>query len=113
MEPLINTDFKEFHIAGHALGISQITCLNPDSVLSRMDELLPSMEKLRNLRGYDMVLLMVTDVLRCGTELVFLGGEDIIEEAFDTGKLTGQHVFLPGVVSRKKQIVPALSALWG
>ena len=113
VETLINTDFKEFHIAGHALGISQITCLSPDSVLDRMDELLPAMEKLRNLRGYDMVLLMVTDVLRCGTELVFLGGEDIIEEAFDTGKLTGQHVFLPGVVSRKKQIVPALSALWG
>lgn len=113
VETLINTDFKEFHIAGHALGISQITCLDTSSVLSRMDELLPAMEKLRNLRGYNMVLLMVTDVLRCGTDLIFLGGEDIIEEAFDTGKLSGHHVFLPGVVSRKKQIVPALAGLWG
>ena len=36
-----------------------------------------------------------------------------IEQAFDTGRLTGQHVFLPGIVSRKKQIIPALAALWG
>ena len=78
-----------------------------------MDELLPAMNKLRQLRGYDMVLMMVTDVLRCGTELIFLGDDDVIEQAFDTGKITGQHVFLPGVVSRKKQIVPALAVLWG
>ena len=113
VESLINTDFKEFHIAGHTLGISQITCLDADSMLSRLDELLPAMGKLKQLRGYDMVLMMLTDVLRCGTELVFLGDEEIIEQAFDTGKFTGQHVFLPGVVSRKKQIVPALAALWG
>jgi len=71
------------------------------------------MNKLRQLRGYDMMLLMVTDVLRCGTELIFLGDEEIIEQAFGTGKIAGQHVFLPGVVSRKKQIVPALAVLWG
>ncbi|MBR6668331.1 MAG: putative manganese-dependent inorganic diphosphatase [Clostridia bacterium] len=113
VEALINTDFKEFHIAGHALGISQVTCLETDSVLARMDELLPAMNKLRQLRGYDMMLLMVTDVLRCGTELVFLGDEEVIEQAFDTGRISGQNVFLPGVVSRKKQIVPALAGLWG
>ncbi len=113
VEALINTDFKEFHIAGHALGICQITCLETDGLLSRLEEILPAMEKLKALRGYDLVLMMLTDVLRCGTELVFLGDEEIIEQAFDTGKLTGQHVFLPGMVSRKKQIVPALAALWG
>ena len=113
VEALINTDFKEFHIAGHALGISQVTCLDTEALLTRMDELLPAMKKLRQLRGYDMVLLMVTDVLRCGTELIFLGDEEAIEQAFDTGKIKGQHVFLPGIVSRKKQIVPALAGLWG
>ena len=113
VETLINTDFKEFHIAGHSLGISQITCLETAGLLGRLEELLPAMEKLKALRGYDMMLLMLTDVLRCGTELVFLGDEEIIRQAFDTGKITGQHVFLPGVVSRKKQIVPALAGLWG
>ncbi len=113
VEELLNTDFKEFHIAGHDLGICQITCLDIDSMIGRLDEILPVMEKLKALRGYDMLLMMLTDVLRCGTELVFLGDEEAVIQAFDTGKLTGQHVFLPGVVSRKKQIVPALAALWG
>ena len=71
-----------------------------------------AMEKLKALRGYDMLLVMLTDVLRCGTELVFLGEEEAIRQAFDVNA-RGQHVFLPGVVSRKKQIVPALAALWG
>lgn len=113
VEAILNTDFKEFHIAGHALGISQVTCLEAESILPRLNELLSAMEKLKQLRGYDMVLLMLTDVLHCGTELVFLGDEEIIEQAFDTKNISGQHVFLPGVVSRKKQIVPALAALWG
>ncbi|MGM9654333.1 MAG: DHHA2 domain-containing protein [Butyricicoccaceae bacterium] len=42
-----------------------------------------------------------------------MGEEEAIEQAFNTGKTTDHHVFLPGVVSRKKQIVPALAALWG
>ena len=56
---------------------------------------------------------MLTDVLREGTELIFLGDEEIIRMAFGVGEIHDHHVFLPGVVSRKKQIVPALSLLWG
>ncbi len=113
VEELLATDFKEFHIAGHALGIGQITCLDVESVLTRLPELLPAMEKMKRDRGYDMQLLMLTDVLREGTELIFLGDEDVIRMAFNAGEVRANHVFLPGVVSRKKQIVPALSLLWG
>jgi len=113
VEELLATDFKEFHIAGHALGIGQITCLDVESVLTRLPELLPAMEKMKRDRGYDMQLLMLTDVLREGTELIFLGDDDVIRMAFNVSEAHGNHVFLPGVVSRKKQIVPALSLLWG
>ena len=63
--------------------------------------------------GYDMQLLMLTDVLREGTELIFVGDADVIRMAFNLGDVQGSHVFLPHVVSRKKQIVPALALLWG
>ena len=56
---------------------------------------------------------MLTDVLREGTELIFLGDEDVIRMAFDAQDINDHHVFLPHVVSRKKQIVPALALLWG
>ncbi len=110
---MLNTDFKEFHIAGHDLGICQITCLDTEGMLPRMDELLAAMQELKTRRGYDLVLMMLTDVLRVGTELVFLGEEDAVKQAFDLGSTDAHHAFLPGVVSRKKQIVPALAALWG
>ncbi len=110
---LLSTDFKEFHIAGHDLGIAQITCLEIDKMLGRLPEILSAMEQLKESRGYDMLLLMLTDVLRCGTELVFLGEEDAVKQAFNAEHVTDHHLFLPKVVSRKKQIVPALALLWG
>ncbi len=113
VEELLNTDFKEFHIAGHDLGIGQITCLDVEGVLARLPEILPAMKKMKQARQYDLQLLMLTDVLREGTELVFLGDEDVIRMAFNVAEAPDHHVFLPGVVSRKKQIVPALSLLWG
>lgn len=112
-DQLLSTDFKEFHIGGHSLGIGQITSLDTDKLLVRLPELLPAMEKLKADKGYDMLLMMLTNVLREGTELVFLGDEEIIRLAFGVEDIHDQHVFLPKVVSRKKQIVPALSLLWG
>ena len=56
---------------------------------------------------------MLTDVLREGTELIFLGDEDVVRMAFSARDIKDHHVFLPKVVSRKKQIVPALALLWG
>lgn len=113
-EDLLRSDFKEFHIGGHSLGIGQITCLDVNDLLPRLSEFLTVMEKLRTANHYDMVMLMMTDVLREGTELVFLGDADVIRMGFSLDEqLPDHHVFLPNVVSRKKQIVPALSALWG
>ncbi len=113
IETLLNMDFKEFHIAGHSLGIAQVTCLDTDKILNRLPEILPAMEKLRGDKQYDIVILMLTNVLLEGTELIFLGEEDAVKSAFNTGDVQDHHVFLPKVVSRKKQIVPALALLWG
>ena len=63
-------------------------------------------------KEFDMVLLMLTDVLLEGTHLLFVGSSDVIRQAFS--KEPGEnYIFLPGVMSRKKQIIPMLTALWG
>ena len=111
-EELILTDFKEFHIAEHTLGVSQVTCVDSEQLMSRRDEFLAVMSQLRAQRGYSMLILMLTDVLIEGSHLLYLGDEDIFHQAF--GKELKDHAcFLPGVVSRKKQIIPMLTALWG
>ena len=64
---MVFSDFKEFHIAGHSLGIGQITCLNSQKMIDRVDEFVDVMRQSMAERHYDMVLLMLTDVLREGT----------------------------------------------
>ena len=109
---LLFSDFKEFHIAGHSLGVGQITCVNSDHILCRKDEFIEEMKAAVERKHYDMVLLMLTDVLREGTQLLYLGDEEDIRTAFSQDA-RNHTVFLPKVMSRKKQIIPALSAMWG
>ncbi len=109
---LLFTDFKEFHIAGHAFGISQITCMDSQRHLKRKREFLDLMAETVKKNGYSMMILMLTDVLIEGSRVLCLGGEDIFNQAFNV-ELHDNEAFLPGVMSRKKQIVPMLSALWG
>ena len=106
-------DYKEFHIADHLVGISQITCINSRELLdARLEDFLSLMKEMKKEKDYEMVLLMVTDVLRSGTELVYVGNEAMVEQAFNMGGENNQF-FLPGVMSRKKQVVPMISLIWG
>lgn len=111
-EGLLMADFKEFHIAEHSLGISQITCVDSAKMLERKDEFEAVMQKMMDDKGYTVTLLMLTDVLLEGTRILYLGDKETIEQAFSVESKTNTF-FLPGVMSRKKQVVPMLSALWG
>lgn len=111
-ESLLMADFKEFHIAGHSLGISQITCVDSTKMLERKEEFEDVMQRMMDQSGYAVVVLMLTDVLLEGTRILYLGDKETIEQAFSVESKTNTF-FLPGVMSRKKQIVPMLSALWG
>ena len=104
---------KEFHLSSHSLTISQITTVDSEPFLRKTDEFIRSLEKIRQEKQYDVALLMITNVLKEGTELLFSGDSEIIRNAFSVDDLHGSHVFLPQVLSRKKQIVPALSQIWG
>ena len=109
---LIKSDFKEFHIAEQTLGVSQITCVDSSKMLNRKGEFLNAMSAMKAEHKYDLVLLMLTDVLVEGTVLLYIGNEDTIRFAFSV-EPSENELFLPGVMSRKKQIIPMLTALWG
>ena len=113
VQVMLETDYKEFHIAGHDLAISQITCMDSDRLLKRKDEFLAAMAEIRKSKQMDTVLLMITDVLLDGTQLLYLGDESNIVQAFNIRNTEDNCAFLPGIMSRKKQVVPTLAALWG
>ena len=109
---LMMADFKEFHIAGHYLGVSQVTCVDSVSMLGRKAEFLAEMQAQTAEKGYNVMLIMLTDVLLEGTQIIFLGSTDDLAQAFGV-QPKGNTFFLPGVMSRKKQVIPMLSAIWG
>jgi manganese-dependent inorganic pyrophosphatase len=109
---LLDTDYKLFHIAGHDLGVAQITCVDSPKMLERKDEFLKLMRKRMKEEKLSMMILMLTDVLLEGTQLIYVGEDDTIQQAFNVTP-KDNAVFLQHVMSRKKQVIPMLSALWG
>ena len=94
------------------LGVGQVTCLDSMEMLERKEEFLAVMRRLQEERHYNMVILMLTDVLLEGTQLLYVGSDEAIRNAF-SAEPKDNALFLPGVMSRKKQVIPMLSALWG
>ena len=111
-EELLRSDFKEFHISEQVLGVGQITCIDSQKLMGRKEELLAAMRKVCRTHSYDMVILMLTDVLQEGSQLLYIGSDDTIRNAFAV-EPKDNTVFLPGVMSRKKQVIPMLTTLWG
>ena len=112
VEDLFRTDYKQFHISGQDLAVSQITCADSQQLLDRKEDFLRYMAGLKEKNEFDLVILMITDVLQEGTYLLFIGSDETIRQAF-SAEPKDNLVFLPGVMSRKKQIIPMLTALWG
>ena len=113
VETILKADYKEFHIAGHNLAVSQITCMESQRLLARKEEFLAAMRGIRKRIGLEMVILMITDVLLDGSNLLYVGDETAIQQAFEVESDEPNSIFLPQVMSRKKQIIPMLSSLWG
>ncbi|MBQ7896229.1 MAG: putative manganese-dependent inorganic diphosphatase [Oscillospiraceae bacterium] len=111
-EELFKADYKVFHISDHDIGVSQITCVDSQHLLERRDEFVAIMEDLKKKKAFDLMLLMVTDVLLEGSHILYVGSDDIIHQAFNVVP-KDKYAFLKGVMSRKKQIIPMLTALWG
>ena len=109
---LLFTDYKEFHIAGHDLAVSQVTCVDSANILTRKEELLAEMRAAAKKKGVSLLIQMLTDVLLEGSQLLYVGDDEAIKQAFGV-QPKDNEVFVPKVMSRKKQIIPSLSALWG
>ncbi len=111
-EEMFYTDYKEFHIAGYDLAVAQITCVDSPELLSRKEEFLTLMRKTAKEQGFSLVMLMLTDVLLEGTQIIYVGDDETIQQAFNV-QPKDSTAFLPQIMSRKKQVIPMLSAMWG
>lgn len=114
-EDIFYQDFKRFTVGNAVFGIGQITSLNSEELDALKDRMLVYTEKAREQHNVDMMFFMLTNILTESTELICVGqgAEQLVASAFRLNeddqleKLDG-FVKLPGVVSRKKQLAPAI-----
>lgn len=106
---IVKNDMKEFVIGDYRIMVSQISVMDTKEVMDLEEELIASMRNICEKDSFDMSLVMVTNIIEEATTLLFAGSpKTLIAEAFGKGA-EGTHIFLPGVMSRKKQIIPPLS----
>ena len=113
MDELFHMDFKYFQVQNKKIAISQITSVSENELNGIRDKMLDYMEDYLKTSGLSMQFVMLTDIIEEKTELLYVGrgAKNLVHTAFR--KECGEHsVVLPGVVSRKKQMVtPLLSAM--
>ncbi len=109
---LLNRDYKDFDMNGKKVGIGQLELATLDQAAGVRAELMKALEGLKA-SGRHTVLFMLTDVVKEGTDLLVVSEEPaLIEKAFN-GKLTNGAMWVPGMMSRKKQTVPPMQKAFG
>lgn len=108
-EEIFYQDFKKFTASDVVFGVGQINSMNTDELEAIKGKLVPYMEKAFRDHEVSMIFFMLTNIIEESTELLFEGNgaRQVVKDAFrireDKDKL-----ILKGVVSRKKQLIPAL-----
>lgn len=107
IEDIFFKDFKEFNLAEQKIGISQVFTLDIDNVLNRKNQFIDLINKTFKHNGYYLTLLLVTDILKEGSYLLYKCKNDrLIPLAFNTESTQG--AFAKEMVSRKKQVLPRI-----
>lgn len=108
---LLRMDSKTYEVGGKTFRVSVLETTSPDTILSRKDSLMETMPGVATEDGADQVLLFVIDILK--EEATLLVPNDLVksvaEKSFSTVAGDGDLLVLPGIVSRKKQIIPNLA----
>lgn len=105
---IIHQDRKSFNYNDANINISQITTLDIDNVINIKEDIIGALNSMCDLGNYKISLLFVTDIINKGSYLFYNdSSKDIVSEAYSIKDIR-QGVYMDGVVSRKKQMLPNL-----
>ncbi|GFZ30943.1 manganese-dependent inorganic pyrophosphatase [Clostridium zeae] len=109
VEQIFNQDFKPFTIEGIKVGVAQVNTMDIEGFMPLKDEMLAYMERKAEESGLKVVMLLLTDIINEGSQLLVAGKlPEIAERAFKV-TLSESTAYLPGVLSRKKQVIPPIT----
>ncbi|MFT8313900.1 MAG: putative manganese-dependent inorganic diphosphatase [Clostridium sp.] len=106
---IFNQDYKIFNLSDYKVGVSQVSTMDLEGFEPTKPEMINYMETKAKDEKFNVLLLLLTDILKGGSQLIAVGPDrDIVSKAFDV-KLENNSAYAPGVLSRKKQVIPPLT----
>ena len=106
-EEILYADFKNFNIDGARIGIGQLSTVSPDDVINRKQDYIDLLNRIGKENDYKLIALFVTDIINNCSYCFFNDkGKLVLENSFD--KDFYQGIKMDGILSRKKQIIPAI-----
>lgn len=111
VDEIFNQDFKKFSFDNLQVGVAQVNSMDIEGFLPYKKDMLDYMNKFAEDNNLEFTLLLLTDIINANSE-IFVGGPrpELVEKAFNV-QLTDRQGTLEGVISRKKQVVPAITAV--
>lgn len=111
VDEIFNQDFKKFSFDNLQVGVAQVNSMDIEGFLPYKKDMLDYMNKFAEDNNLEFTLLLLTDIINANSE-IFVGGPrpELVEKAFNV-QLTERQGTLVGVISRKKQVVPAITAV--
>jgi manganese-dependent inorganic pyrophosphatase len=111
-EAIVKNDYKDFDFKAGKFGIGQIETVDLSEFVNREEELLLELAKLKEEGGYHSVVLFITDIMAEGSKfLVITSAPEEMAKALK-GESAAEKIYIPGIISRKKQVVPMLSEVF-
>ena len=106
---ILHQDFKKFTVDDLTIGIGQINSMSSEELVEIRNRIEPELKNVTGDDGLDMIFFMLTNIIDESSEIIFSGNKALhtINSAFGLSA-EGDSVVLPGVVSRKKQLLPAI-----
>ena len=109
VEEIFNSDFKKFNFGDLSVGVAQVNTMDFDGFKPYKEDMLKYMEEVAIDKHMEFTLLLLTDVINANSEIFVAGPRpDYVSTAFNV-QLVDHQASLPGVISRKKQVVPAIT----
>ena len=104
---ILHQDFKKFTVDDLTIGIGQISSMSAEELVEIKEKIQPELTKVADEDGLDMLFFMLTNIIEESSEVVFVGAkaQHTLNSAFGVN-IDGDSAKLPGVVSRKKQLLP-------
>jgi len=110
---LVFRDYKDFDMKGNKIGCGQLELVDLSLVEGIRDDLFNAMKEVKEEGGRHTVLLMLTDIMKEGTDLMVVSDDaSYVEKAYNV-KIDGPSVWVDGMMSRKKQVIPPLQSALG